>query len=353
MKRTKEKFGGVATRDVPSCYLCGNPGDQLYRDRQDLVFNAPGSWDFRKCSKSSCGLIWMDPVPEPADIGKLYSNYYTHQDGQDAKISRIRKIRRFVRDCYFADRFGYVELVPRWCRPIGRLLFLFPVRRLGLDYDIMRLPASAGARLLEIGCGSGVFLARMRNLGWKVSGIDPDPAAVSWAQRVHHLDVTCGTWEQMRFPADSFDVITMNHVIEHVHDPVGLLTECQRMLRPGGNLVLTTPNADSWGHRMFAGDWRGLEPPRHFMIFSTRNLEECTRRSNLETLTLRSISRWARNIFVLSKEIKNQSKQGLPGEIWTGVQGWCFQMLENIAEEFSNGSGEEVYFIGQKSDAGR
>src|ERR1700735_1560525 len=353
MKRTKEKFGGVATRDVPSCYLCGNPGDQLYRDRQDLVFNAPGSWDFRKCSKSSCGLIWRDPVPEPADIGKLYSNYYTHQDGQDAKISRIRKIRRFVRDCYFADRFGYVELVPRWCRPIGRLLFLFPVRRLGLDYDIMRLPASAGARLLEIGCGSGVFLARMRNLGWKVSGIDPDPAAVSWAQRVHHLDVTCGTWEQMRFPADSFDVITMNHVIEHVHDPVGLLTECQRMLRPGGNLVLTTPNADSWGHRMFAGDWRGLEPPRHFMIFSTRNLEECTRRSNLETLTLRSISRWARNIFVLSKEIKNQSKQGLPGEIWTGVQGWCFQMLENIAEDFSNGSGEEVYFIGQKSDAGR
>jgi 2-polyprenyl-3-methyl-5-hydroxy-6-metoxy-1,4-benzoquinol methylase len=353
MSGTNEKYGGVATREVPSCYLCGNPGNQLYQDRQDSIFNAPGAWDFRKCSKSSCGLIWMDPVPALEEIGKLYSNYYTHYDDQGAELSRLRKARRFVRDCYFADRFGYVDLVPRLYRPIGRLLYLFPVRRLGLDYDIMRLPASPGGRLLEIGCGSGAFLARMRSLGWNVFGIDPDPAAVAWGQQTHKLDVTCGTWEQMRFPADFFDVITMNHVIEHVHDPVGLLTECQRILRPGGNVVVTTPNADSWGHKMFTGDWRGLEPPRHFMIFSTWNLEECTRRSNLQTLTLRSVSRWARNIFVLSKEIEKQGRQTFPGKIWTRIQGWGFQILENIAEGFSTWSGEEIYFIGQKPHAGR
>ena len=353
MSGTIEKYGGVATREVPSCYLCGNPGNQLYQDRQDSIFSAPGSWDFRKCSKSSCGLIWMDPVPAPEEIGKLYSNYYTHCDDQGAEVSRLRKARRFVRDCYFADRFGYVGLVPRWYRPIGRLLYLFPARRLGLDYDIMRLSASPGGRLLEIGCGSGAFLARMRSLGWNVFGIEPDPAAVAWGQQTHKLDVTCGTWEQMRFPADFFDVITMNHVIEHVHDPVGLLTECQRILRPGGNVVLTTPNADSWGHKMFTGDWRGLEPPRHFMIFSARNLEECTRRSNLQTLTLRSISRWAHNIFVLSKEIKKQGRQTFPGKIWTRIQGWGFQILENIAEGFSTWPGEEIYFIGQKPHVGR
>jgi len=295
----------------------------------------------------------MDPVPAPEEIGKLYSNYYTHRDDQGGEVSQLRKARRFVRDCYFADRFGYFDLVPRWCRPIGRLLYLFPVRRLGLDYDIMRLPASPGARLLEIGCGSGAFLARMRSLGWNVFGIDPDPAAISWGLQTHNLDVTCGTWEQMRFPADFFDVITMNHVIEHVHDPIGLLTECQRILCPGGKVILTTPNADSWGHKMFTGDWRGLEPPRHFMIFSTRNLEECTRRSNLQTLTLRSISRWARNIFVLSKEIKKQRRQAFAGKIWTRIQGWSFQILENIAEEFSTWSGEEIYFIGQKLHVGK
>jgi 2-polyprenyl-3-methyl-5-hydroxy-6-metoxy-1,4-benzoquinol methylase len=344
MRGTAEKYGGVATKDVPSCYLCGNAGVELYQDRRDSLFDAPGSWDFRRCSKPSCGLIWMDPVPAPQEIGKLYSNYYTHRDNQDSQPSLPRKVRRFIRDCYFADRFGYVDVVASWYRPLGRLLYLFPVRRLGLDFDIMRLPARPGGRLLEIGCGSGAFLARMRTLGWNVFGVDPDPAAVSWGQRVHNLDLTCGTWEQMGFPADSFDVITMNHVIEHVHDPVGLLTECQRILRPGGNVILTTPNADSWGHKMFAGDWRGLEPPRHFMIFSTRNLQ---------TQTLRSISRWARNLFVSSKKIRNRGRRTFPDDILTRILGWNFQILENIAEEFSIWSGEEIYFIGYKPVPGR
>jgi SAM-dependent methyltransferase len=346
---TDEKYGGVATRAAPSCYLCGNLGVQLYRDRSDVLFDAPGSWDFRKCSNPNCELIWMDPVPVPADIGKLYSNYYTHRDNNGADVPRVRKVLRFIRDCYLADRYGYLGLVRWWQRPIGRLLYMFPSKRSVVDFDVMCLRACPGRRLLEIGCGSGAFLARMRRLGWDVCGLDPDPAAVSWGRQAYGLDISCNTLDQADFSADSFDVITMNHVVEHVHDPMALLTECERILRPGGRLILTTPNANSWGHKIFGRDWRGLEPPRHFMIFSLRNLGECARRSNFRTLILRSISRWGRDIFVASKQIRKRGKQTFLGGAWARFQGYGFQIFENVAELFSIWYGEEIYFVGQKS----
>jgi len=349
MIQTDEKFGGIATRRSPSCYLCGNPGGQLYQDRADFVFEAPGLWDFRRCSNPGCGLIWMDPVPVPADIGKLYSNYYTHSDNHGVEVSQFREVLRFIRDCYFADRYGYEGLVRPWHKPIGRVLYLFPSRRSNIDFDVMCLHACPGQRLLEIGCGSGAFLARMRRLGWDVCGLDTDPDAASWGRQAYGLNIGCSTLEQADFSADSFDVITMNHVIEHVHDPVALMTECHRILRPGGRLILTTPNANSWGHKIFARSWRGLEPPRHFMIFSLQTLEECTRRSNFRTVLLRSISRWGRNIFVASKQIKNEKRQNFPGRVWAYSQGHAFQIIESVAERFSIWSGEEIYFVGQKS----
>jgi 2-polyprenyl-3-methyl-5-hydroxy-6-metoxy-1,4-benzoquinol methylase len=352
MRAGEVKYGGVAVQDVPHCYLCNSPSAPLYKDRKDFLFEAPGSWDFRICSNSACRLIWMDPVPTPADIAKLYRNYYTHGNDHGANVSRIRQALRFIRDCYFADRYGYTGLVPPWYRPIGKLLYFFPSKRPSIDFDVMCLPALAGGSLLEIGCGSGTFLARMQRLGWNVRGVDPDPEAVSWGRQAYGLDLLCGTLESIHLPADSFDVITMNHVIEHVHDPIALLTECQRLLRPGGRLIVTTPNADSWGHKIFTGNWRGLEPPRHFMIFSLRNLEQCTRRSNLRTVKLRSISRWGRNIYIASKQIRNQQTQHLLGRAWTMLQGYTFQAGQLIAENFSIWSGEEIYFIGQKPHSG-
>jgi 2-polyprenyl-3-methyl-5-hydroxy-6-metoxy-1,4-benzoquinol methylase len=347
-----EKYGGISVRSISSCYLCGSPGDPLYRDTTDWVFGTPGSWDFRKCKNSACRLIWMDPVPVMEDLGKLYSNYYTHYEGETKRLSHFRKFLRFVRDCYFADRFRYTALVGWWWRPLGRLLYLLPTRRSVIDFSIMCLPACLGGRLLEVGCGSGAFLARMHQLGWDVCGIDLDPAALARGRRITGLDLRCGTLEQIKFPADSFDVITMNHVIEHVHDPVGLLKECQRILRPNGKFVLTTPNGDSWGHRIFASHWRGLEPPRHFMIFSPQNLAECTRRSNLQTTVLRSIARWSGNIFQASKAVKKSGEQRGLGGAWVKLQAYGFQVLETLAEPFSIWSGEELYFVGYKQRIG-
>lgn len=345
------KHGGIAIVPAPTCYLCGNPGRTLYENREDRLFNSPGLWDFRQCSNSQCGLIWMDPMPSIADIGKLYSNYYTHQAGRVPHSSPLRKALRSVRDAYLARRFGYVGLSKTWQRPFGWLLYLVPFSRARIDFDIMRLAACDRGRLLEIGCGSGEFLARMQRLQWQVCGIDPDPAAVTAGRQSTGLDLRCGSLEEMSFTSDYFDVITMNHVIEHLHDPLNLLRECHRILRPGGRIVLTSPNTGSWGHRRFGNHWRGLEPPRHLMLFSLSTLQKCADQAGFETVTLRSISRWARNMFVASSEIRSQTRSTSWRQNYRSLEGYYFQALENFAELFSVWLGEEIYFVGRKANA--
>jgi SAM-dependent methyltransferase len=128
-----------------------------------------------------------------------------------------------------------------------------------------------GRRLLEIGFGNGSFLALSKSCGWQAEGLDPDVQAVAnAAQRgltVHH-----GGVEYFDGQSALFDFITMNHVLEHVHDPAAVLRACHRLLRPGGMISIETPNIDAQGYRAFGTDWRGLEAPRHLILFNRSSL---------------------------------------------------------------------------------
>jgi SAM-dependent methyltransferase len=98
-----------------------------------------------------------------------------------------------------------------------------------------------------------------------------DPVVVKNA-RARNLDVRLGGIEQFEGNRETFDWITMSHVIEHVHDPVKVLRAAHALLKPGGRLWLETPNAASFGHRHFGAHWRGLEPPRHLVVFDGQSL---------------------------------------------------------------------------------
>ena len=265
--------GRIGTTPRPHCILCGSEGRQMYSEQRDRLFGAEGSWNLKRCADPDCGLIWLDPMPLPADIGKAYARYYTHvsRDGMGRK-GVLKQIYEEITSGYFANKYHYpAGSRPFLRRSLGRLAYLFPIRRRGMDGVVRFLRAKPEGRLLDVGCGSGDWLALMRGLGWQGVGVDFDENAVKVA-RARGLEVTCGALEQQNYPDGSFDALTLSHVIEHVPDPVQTLAECLRILKPGGTLVVLTPNASSFSHRRFKQDWRGLEPPRHLHIFSNQSL---------------------------------------------------------------------------------
>ena len=281
----------IRTAACPRCLLCGSEGAALHSDLQDRLFSAPGSWSLRKCHTPACGLIWLDPMPLAEDIVKAYAEYYTHGDPDAArKFGLVNRIYRQMKAGYLRNHYGY-----RWgpgsvlVRACGLLLYLFPLRRGDVDAEIRFLHSMPHGRLLDVGCGSGEWLLSMKERRWQVEGLDFDEKAVATA-RQKGLEVKTGALEQQSYPAGSFDVVTLNHVIEHLPNPVNTLKECLRVLKPGGKLVLFTPNAGCLGHRVFQEHWRGLEPPRHLHVFrpaAIRRLLEAAgfKRPVIRTLT--------------------------------------------------------------------
>lgn len=104
-------------------------------------------------------------------------------------------------------------------------------------------------------------------------GQDMDPDAASDVRRELGIPVHIGRLETAPYKQSSFDAVILSHVIEHVHDPIGLLRACRSFLKPGGVLIAITPNTASPTHRRFGSDWLGLDPPRHLHLFHRRTLQ--------------------------------------------------------------------------------
>ncbi|HEX5460835.1 MAG TPA: class I SAM-dependent methyltransferase [Steroidobacteraceae bacterium] len=245
----------------PECHLCGSPGVPLYRDLSDSMFSAAGSWSISRCSNRGCGLLWLDPMPLAEDLAMAYASYYTH--GAPARTVGYRLGRSLYRAAL--DIALWVTGIPSERR----------------RSEAMFLGSSPPGALLDVGCGYGAFMSRMKARGWRVRGIDFDPQAARAARDLHGLEVQVGTLEGLTGTDSQFDVITANNVIEHVADPVDFLVRCRGLLRPGGRVILKTPNASGYGARRYGPAWRGLEPPRHLHIFTPPALSACARRAGL------------------------------------------------------------------------
>ncbi len=263
--------------NVPQCPVCDSVERQtIHQKLVDRIFRcAPGEWTMQQCA--DCGSGYLDPRPTPAAIGKAYRTYCTHAPtgGVDyAAASRWRRFRIAQRNAYLNANFSY-DLKPAAWIP----LFLSVNRRRRFDTftGYLRFPGP-GARVLDVGCGNGSFLWQMRSLGWEVCGVEPDPQSSEHA-RAAGFDVRVGLLQQQSLPEASFDAITLFHVIEHLHDPVGTLRCCFKLLKPGGHITVVTPGFESFGYHRFGPYWFGLDPPRHLVLFTEnslrRTLEGC------------------------------------------------------------------------------
>jgi len=340
---------GIRVRSVKDCLLCGEKGLILHKDVRDRLFLGPGVWSILRCPK--CGLAWLNPRPLPEEIEKIYSSYYTHNlTDQKMKLATLRKK---LLHAVLATSYGYDNIsgsLNSFFKFIGKILGLLPPFKGRAGASVMYVGGFQKGKLLDIGCGSGIFLDMMRNLGWDILGIEPDPEAARIARKCFYVPVLTNTLEEAHFPDKTFDVLTMRHVLEHAADPIRLLQECERILKSGGRLSILTPNMESLGHIIFKKDWRGLEPPRHFYLFSQRTLRRCAERVGLHIEKLQTSSRGIHWIWHASRAVQSEGKYlGKYIRFRWKIEARAFQLIENLLLPLKKNLGEDLVFIGFKN----
>jgi SAM-dependent methyltransferase len=256
---------------VPTCPACGGSGRTfLYDGLSDRLFHtAPGEWRLVRCA--DCASAYLDPRPTESSIGRAYESYYTH--GSDSAAAP-GEVRAALLNAYLNARWGY-DLKPSL--PVGRLIgALVPIRAAIAGREIRHQTHDPGGRLLDVGAGSGAFVAHARRLGWDAEGIDPDPTAVEAAHQ-KGIPMRLGRLADLEGRESEFDAITLSHVVEHMHNPAHDLRRIHRLLVPGGRLWIATPNLLALGHRLFGRDWVALDPPRHLVLFTPSSLDRLLR----------------------------------------------------------------------------
>ena len=233
----------------------------------------------------------------------------------------------------------------------GILGFYPPLRELARS-SCLWLDINKKGKLLDVGCGNGLFPAYMKEFGWDVCGVEPDSQAADFARNQFGIKVTVGNLQEGMFPENSFDAITMNHVIEHVHDPVEIIEQAWCLLKKDGCLVITTPNTSGISRKFFRDTWRGFEVPRHLWLFTSETLSICATRAGLSNYKLTTTARSAAGMFLASLEIKkggclsgaHLKRVGCLARIGSLAYYNCEYMLNLIARKI----GDELVFTAVK-----
>ncbi len=192
-------------------------------------------FSYLRCQK--CGLVFLSPRPNRDEILRFYEEGYYGEDTQ--------KFRSWIE-------------IPR---------LFFARKRVRRVQTFFARPGNA----LDIGCGQGNFLQLLQGEGWECRGTELTEKSAGRASR-RGIPVSVGEFDPARFPAHSFDLVSLWHVLEHLPDPRHTLGSLPGLLRRGGIVAISTPNMDSLQAEVGKENWFHLDPPRHLYLFSPQTL---------------------------------------------------------------------------------
>ena len=275
------------------------------------MHNLPGVFTIFRCP--SCHAVFIQPWLSDEELAVYYPDHYSgyrHSRSLDRKS--YKGLRRFVLENYYgypSSRSEKPSLLKKWVA----FLLSFVMAKAATPYR-------GEGRFLDVGCGGGSYLYRLRRWGWNVFGVEPSESGVRQA-RALGLDVRHGELEDAAFPDSFFDVIRLNNVLEHLTDPQETFREIRRILRTDGVVYITVPSTRSLNFWLFGANWYGLDAPRHVISYCPRALELLCSATGLEVVRIRFRSgafNFVRSVRYYLEEKGDHWPQGLRRVNWSG-----------------------------------
>ena len=260
--------------------------------------------EFQIVSCSNCGLLFTNPRPDKNEIGPFYESpdYISHSN---SKKGLINNVYQRVRNRAIKQKIGLVTK--------------FSGKKTGI-------------KLLDIGCGTGEFLAGAKAYGMKTMGIEPSPTAREQAIRNHQLEVK----EEIELTklTGPFDVITLWHVLEHVHELRARVLKISELLDRGGVAIIAVPNPNSQDRKTYNKEWAAWDVPRHLYHFKPATIKQLFKEFGLVHEASLPMKYDAFYVSMLSERYRNHGKNKLVSAF---LNGWKSNLhAGNNAEEYSS-----------------
>jgi SAM-dependent methyltransferase len=244
------------------CNFCQNDKAKILYEARDRMIrhNDRRKFYIRQCE--NCGLAYLNPQPEWEELKYFYGEGYYMADD----LPQNKQHSQF---------YGFLRKV-KW-------LIFGPPNPKFWNFG------KASGRFLDVGCGNGAYESYVipNYPGWEFCGVEPIPSSFRIARTIGGFQVFNGYLEEARYPDDFFDVILMNHSLEHLSDPLAALKECQRILKSGGRLVIGAPNFNCPARKFFGSYWVHLDAPRHLFHFSADVLSGLLKKAGFSKVSLK------------------------------------------------------------------
>jgi 2-polyprenyl-3-methyl-5-hydroxy-6-metoxy-1,4-benzoquinol methylase len=228
----------------------------LYERMYDDRYGYPGSYSVHRCT--ACGHMHLPARFSARDLAELYTKYYPRASYSIAQ-HRVPAEARGAGAWLRGEKCSAFHWVPK------------------------------GVRVLDIGCGYCESLAYHKARGCEAHGVEADANAKAIADHFGY-DVHIGLFDPSRYQPEYFDFVTLDQVIEHVTDPRGFLSGVARVLKPGGTVVISTPNPGGFGRRIFGRRWIHWHIPYHLQHYTRRSIALLARHAGLELQRRRTIT---------------------------------------------------------------
>ena len=289
------------------CPWCGSDKAQINLWLKDEFLTKE---DFHICECLSCGLLYTMPRPEKEKIGAYYKSeeYYSHQENKKGFIPRLYE----------------------------------SIKRINLKnkYRLATEGLKVG-KMLDIGCGVGDYIHFAEKHGWECTGVEPSEDAKAIAQKRMKGNII-NSQELENIPEETFDVITMWHVLEHIDDLRWQIAQLQRLVKTNGRIVIAVPNYKSYDGQYYKECWAAYDVPRHLNHFDRTTLTKIFKAQGLKLEKTEKLVWDAYYISYLSEQYKHHAFPLIKG---------AYRGLVSNCKARRSGEWSSLVYIFEKSEA--